>query len=54
MKELLVELQAMRTFSDRLADEIIWLRRHLDRAEQLLRAPIWNGNVRDDDDEGSD
>jgi hypothetical protein len=54
MTELLAELQAMRTLSDRITDEIIRLRRHIDRAEQRLRAPIWKGSVRDDDEEGGD
>jgi len=37
MSELLAEIEAIRTLSDRLADEIIRLRRHLDRAEQRVR-----------------
>ena len=52
MTELLAELEAIRTLSDRLADEIIRLRRHVDRAERRLRAPLWSGTVRDDDDGG--
>jgi len=37
MSELLAELEALRTLSDRMTDDIIRLRRGFDRMEQRIR-----------------
>lgn len=57
MKELLAELEAIRTLSERIALEIDRLSHHVDRAERQLRARapaplIITGDYRDDEDEG--
>jgi len=55
MSELLAELEAIRTLADRLTDEVVRLRRHVDRAEQRMRIITrLTYACRVDDDEGGD